>query len=157
MHSSKTIEIWVGIFVALGFAALLMLSLKVSNLSDFYTDSGYSITAKFENIGGLKVKSPVKMAGVTIGRVTAIHFDNNNYEAVVTIKIDSQYDKLPEDTSASIFTAGLLGEQYIGLEAGAEEDYLSQDSELYLTQSAMILEQLIGKFLFSTAAGDSDK
>jgi phospholipid/cholesterol/gamma-HCH transport system substrate-binding protein len=150
----KHIEITVGLFVALGIVALLILAMKVSNLSDLYADSGYRVVAKFQNIGGLKVKSPVKMGGVRIGRVSAIHFDEAVYKAVVTMNIDSQYTKIPLDTTASIFTAGLLGEQYIGLAPGAEEEYLADNSEIMLglTQSAVILEQLIGQFLYRTAA-----
>jgi phospholipid/cholesterol/gamma-HCH transport system substrate-binding protein len=154
MQSTRTIEIWVGIFVAVGFAALLMLSMKVSHLGDLFADEGYAIIAKFDNIGGLKIKSPVKMAGVRIGRVADIEFDDEFYQAIVTMHIENQYSKIPTDTSVSIFTAGLLGEQYIGLEAGAEEDYLADGDEFdtALTQSAVILEQLIGQFLYNTAA-----
>lgn len=156
----KNIEIAVGLFVALGIVALLVLAMKVSNLSDLYADSGYRVIAQFQNIGGLKVKSPVKMSGVLIGRVSAIRFDDTFYKAVVTMNIDSQYTKIPVDTTASIFTAGLLGEQYIGLAPGAEETYLADNSEIMpgLTQSAIILEQLIGQFLYRTAAeGVDDK
>lgn len=153
---SRTVEIWVGIFVALGCVALLILAMKVSNLSSLYTDAGYEITARFRNVGGLKVRSPVKMAGVRIGRVSHIDFDSKTYEAVVVLTIDRQYDKIPTDTSASIFTAGLLGEQYIGLEAGGDQEYLVKNSELNpaLTQSAVVLEQLIGKFLYNSASGN---
>jgi len=149
-----TVEIWVGIFVTLGFAALLMLAMKVSNLNEAFSDQGYTITARFQNIGGLKAKAPVKMAGVTIGRVSNIDFDNEEYEAIVYLSIDKQYDKLPTDTSASILTAGVLGEQYIGLEAGADEEYLAHNDEVDLTQSAVILEQLISQFLYKSASGD---
>jgi len=152
MMQSKTVQIWVGIFIALGFAALFMLAMKVSNLSSFTNDDGYEITARFENIGGLKVRSPIKMAGVIVGRVAKINFDNMNYEAIVTMNINTKFNKMPADTSASIFTSGLLGEQYIGLEAGGEENYLKQDDELQLTQSAMILENLIGQFVFDKAS-----
>ena len=152
MMQSKTVQFWVGIFIALGFAALFMLAMKVSNLSSFTNDDGYEITARFENIGGLKVRSPIKMAGVIVGRVAKINFDNMNYEAIVTMNINTKYNKMPADTSASIFTSGLLGEQYIGLEAGGEENYLKQDDELQLTQSAMILENLIGQFVFDKAS-----
>jgi phospholipid/cholesterol/gamma-HCH transport system substrate-binding protein len=157
MQSTKTVEIWVGIFVALGFAALFMLSMKVSHLGSLFTDQGYTVIAKFDNIGGLKVKSPVKMGGVRIGRVADIRFDDETYYAIVTMDIEHQYRQLPIDTSASIFTAGLLGEQYIGLEAGAEDEYLTDNSELDpgLTQSAVILEQLIGQFLTNMANPDT--
>ncbi len=152
---SRIVEIWVGVFVALGFAALLMLAMQVSNLSSLYADAGYEVTARFRNIGGLKVRSPIKMAGVRIGRVSRIDFDNKTYEAIVIMNIERQYDKIPTDTSAIILTAGLLGEQYIGLEAGGETEFLVKNSELNpsLTQSAVVLEQLIGKFLYNSASG----
>jgi phospholipid/cholesterol/gamma-HCH transport system substrate-binding protein len=154
MQSTRTLEIWVGIFVAVGFAALLMLSMKVSHLGSFFADEGYAVKANFENIGGLKVKSPVKMSGVRIGRVSNIQFDDDAYQAIVTMDIERQYSKIPIDASASIFTAGLLGEQYIGLKAGAEEEYLTDGDEIdsALTQSAIILEQLIGQFGLNMAA-----
>ena len=154
MLRSKEIEIWVGIFVTLGLTALVVLAMKVSHLGDVFADTGYAVTARFENIGGLKVRSPVKMGGVRIGRVSAIRFDDEKYQALVTMHIDPQYSRIPVDTSASIFTAGLLGEQYISLVPGAAEEYLSDNQELDpgLTQSAVILEQLIGQFLYNTAA-----
>jgi len=150
--TSRGVEIGVGLFVALGLAALLMLAMKVSNLSESSTDDGYELTARFDNIGGLKVRSPVTMAGVRIGRVTAIGFDSQTYEAVVTLTIGSKYDQLPSDTSASIFTAGLLGEQYVGLEAGGSLQFLADKDEIKLTQSAVVLEQIIGQFLYNRAA-----
>ncbi len=150
--TSKGLEIGVGLFVALGLAALLMLAMKVSNLSESSGDDGYELTARFDNIGGLKVRSPVTMAGVRIGRVSGIGFDGRTYEAVVTLAINSNYDRLPADTSASIFTAGLLGEQYIGLEAGGDQKFLQNKDEIKLTQSAVVLEQIIGQFLYNRAA-----
>ncbi|RKZ50604.1 MAG: outer membrane lipid asymmetry maintenance protein MlaD [Candidatus Parabeggiatoa sp. nov. 3] len=189
MQSNRTLEIWVGIFVALGFAAILMLSMKVSHFGDLFAEQGYSVTAKFDNIGGLKAKSPVKMSGVRIGRIADIRYDDDNYQAIVTMQIDPQYDKIPYDSSTAIYTAGLLGEQYIGLTAGTglddwddEEDedldessdedldandssadapevkyYLKDGDQLNqgLTQSAIILEQLIGQFIYNMAAKDS--
>jgi phospholipid/cholesterol/gamma-HCH transport system substrate-binding protein len=154
MMYSRTVQIWVGLFVVAGLAALLMLSMKVSNISAFTETEGYEVTAHFANIGGLKVRSPVTMAGVVVGRVAHIGFDRDAYEAVVTLNIQDQYDNIPEDSSASIFTAGLLGEQYIGLEAGGAEEVLSEGSELELTQSAVVLEQIIGQFLVSQADKD---
>jgi phospholipid/cholesterol/gamma-HCH transport system substrate-binding protein len=151
MMHSRTVQIWVGLFVLIGMASLLMLSMKVSNISAFTETEGYEVTAHFENIGGLKVKSPVTMAGVVVGRVSAIGFDSESFEAVVTLKIQHQYNNLPEDTSASIFTAGLLGEQYIGLDAGGAENVLKAGDEFQLTQSAIVLEQIIGQFLVSQA------
>ena len=153
--NSRNVEIGVGIFVALGLAALLMLAMKVSNLTELYSGDGYAITARFDNIGGLKVRSPVTMAGVRIGRVATIGFDDKTYEAVVTMDIEPKYDRIPSDSSASIYTAGLLGEQYIGLQPGAEESFLKQGSTIRLTQSAIVLEQVIGQFLYSKASGGS--
>lgn len=153
MHTTRTIEIIVGLFVALGLAALFMLAMKVSNLSSFTDEDGYSVTARFENIGGLKVRSPVTVAGVRVGRVADIGFDNQSFEAVVTLNIASQYNQLPEDTFASIFTAGLLGEQYVGLEPGGSEKLLKEGSVIRQTQSAIVLEQIIGQFLYSQAEG----
>jgi len=149
---SKTVEVGVGLFVALGLAALLMLAMKVSNLPELTAPDGYHLTARFDNIGGLKVRSPVTMAGVRVGRVTDIGFDDNRYEAVVQFSVNPRYVRIPLDTSASIFTAGLLGEQYIGLEAGADEEFLTDGGEIMLTQSAIVLEQIIGQFLYNQAA-----
>ncbi len=149
---SKTVEIGVGLFVALGLAALLMLAMKVSNLAELTAPEGYQVTARFENIGGLKVRAPVTMAGVRMGRVTHIGFDDNSYEAVVRFSVDPRYVRIPIDTSASIFTAGLLGEQYIGLDAGGDEAFLTEGGEITLTQSAIVLEQVIGQFLYNKAA-----
>lgn len=148
---SKSLQVWVGLFVVAGMASLLMLSMKVSNISAFKETEGYEINAHFENIGGLKVRSPVTMAGVVIGRVAKIGFDPDTFEAVVTMNIQNQYNNIPDDTSASIFTSGLLGEQYIGLDAGGDEKVLKQGSEIKLTQSAVVLEKIIGQFLVSMA------
>lgn len=156
MLQKKSTEITVGMFVAAGIAALFMLAMKVSNLADFSDDVGYEVIADFENIGGLKVRSPVTMAGVRVGRVSDISLDAESYNARVTINVYSNFDNLPMDTSASIFTAGLLGEQYIGLEAGAEEEFLQDGDFVELTQPALVLEQVIGQFLFSKAEGDEE-
>lgn len=145
--NSRLVEIWVGIFVAIGAAALFMLAMKVSNLSSYADDEGFSITARFEDASGLKVRSPVAMAGVRIGRVTAISFDKQRLEAVVTMRIEQEYDTLPRDTSASIYTAGLLGEKYVGLEAGGDDASLKQGDRIKLTQGSMVLEKLIGQFV----------
>ncbi len=152
MLHSKTIEVGVGLFVALGLAALFMLAMKVSNLATFAGEPGYEVLARFENIGGLKVRSAVTMSGVRVGRVKAIEYDDTSYEAVVTLGIEERFKRIPTDTTASIFTAGLLGEQYIALDAGGEEEYLGDGSEIQLSQSALILEQVVGQFLFSKAA-----
>ena len=145
--STRIAEIWVGIFIAAGMAALFMLAMKVSNLSTYNNDAGYEITARFEETSGLKVRSPVTMAGVRIGRVKDIVFDTQTFEAIVTMRIESQFNTLPTDTSASIYTAGLLGEKYVGLEAGGEEKSLKNGDELKLTQDSLVLEKLIGQFV----------
>jgi len=157
MGSNRIVEIVVGVFVALGIAALFMLAMKVSNLSNLGADKGYEIQARFDNIGGLKVMSPVSVAGVRIGRVVAINFDQNRYEAVVKMMIDPSYNRLPKDTSASIFTAGLLGEQYVSLEPGADEEFLHDGDQVKLTQSSLVMEQIIGQFLFGKAAEGADQ
>jgi phospholipid/cholesterol/gamma-HCH transport system substrate-binding protein len=154
MQSSKAIEIWVGLFVAAGLIALFFLAMQVSNLAELNSNgNSYKIVARFENIGSLRVRAPVSVAGVTIGRVSSISFDNQTYEAVVEMRIDPKYDTLPVDTSASILTAGLLGEQYIGLMPGGAEDHLTDGDEIELTQSAIVLEQVISRFLFNKAEG----
>jgi phospholipid/cholesterol/gamma-HCH transport system substrate-binding protein len=151
MIHNRTIEILVGAFMAAGLVAFFFLAMQVSNLSSSSNGEGYEVTARFDNIGSLKVRSPVTMAGVRIGRVSQIGFDRTTYEAVVTLKVESEYNVIPEDSFAKIFTAGLLGEQYIGLDPGGSEKFLQQGSEISLTQSALVLEEIIGQFLFSKA------
>jgi phospholipid/cholesterol/gamma-HCH transport system substrate-binding protein len=153
MMQSKTVEIAVGMFVALGVGALFVLAMQVSNLSNLGGDGGYEVKAGFDNIGGLKVRSPVTVAGVRVGRVAAIDYNLDTYQAEVTLRIDPRFDSFPLDTSASIFTSGLLGEQYIALDPGGDMEYLRDGDRLTMTQSALVLEQLIGKFLFSQAEG----
>jgi len=152
----STLDLWVGIFVVGGLAALLVLGLKVGNLSTFNMSESYEVHADFANIGGLKVKAPVKSAGVVVGRVSAITFDNDMFEAKVTFRIDKRY-QFPKDTTASILTSGLLGEQYIGLEAGGDTVALKNGDKFKLTQSAVVLESLISQFLFSKASDGADK
>lgn len=152
----RKIEIAVGIFMAIGLVALFFLAMKVSNLAEYSSGNGYQITARFENVGGVKVRSPVKIAGVRIGQVSGIAFDKETFDAVVTMQINGEYDTLPSDTVASIFTSGLLGEQYIGLEPGGDEEVMANGSEVQLTQSALVLEQIIGQFLFSKAEEGSE-
>ncbi len=147
MVITRKIEILVGIFVAAGMAALFMLAMKVSNLSEFQDQDGYRLTARFENIGGLKVRSPVTVSGVRVGRVTAIRYDGEFFQAEVTMTISANHDYFPLDTQASIYTSGLLGEQYIALEPGAEMEVLKDGDRVEFTQSALILEELVGKFL----------
>ena len=146
-----TIDLWVGIFVALGVAALLGLAMKVGNLTTGKLGETYSVTAAFENIGSLKPRAPVKSAGVVVGRIEDIKFDSKTYEAIVTIDIDKRYP-FPKDTFANIYTAGLLGEQYVGLEAGGDEETLKNGDKITQTQDAVVLEKMISKFLFSKAS-----
>ena len=156
MARDRKIEVAVGLFVAAGLAALLMLAVRVGNLT-LQSDSGsYRVMARFENIGGLRVRAPVSMSGIRIGQVVALGFDPETYEAVATLEIEGRYDRVPADSSASIFTAGLLGEQYISISPGADEEFLAPGDEIGLTQSAMILERLIGQFLFDRASGGDD-
>jgi len=157
MFHSRSVEIWVGVFIAAGMAALFMLAMKVSNLSMATEAGGYNVTAKFQNISGLKERSAVMVAGVTIGRVTNIGFDPKTFEAVVTMHIGNDYKTLPSDTSASILTSGLLGEKYVGLEPGGDEELLKDGDTIHLTQSSLILEQMIGQFLYSKASEGGDK
>jgi phospholipid/cholesterol/gamma-HCH transport system substrate-binding protein len=150
------IDLWVGIFVAVGFAALLFLALKVGNLATFSTNETYQVQAKFANIGGLKARGPVKSAGVVVGRVNDIRFDNESYEALVSMTLDLHY-QFPRDTTAKILTSGILGEQYVGLEAGGDGVMLKHGDRVRLTQSAVVLENLISQFLFSKAAEGKDE
>ena len=145
--TTRITEIWVGIFVAAGMAALFMLAMKVSNLSTYSGDEGYEVTARFEDVSGLKVRSPVTMSGVRIGRVKRIEFDDKALQAVVVMEIEPSHNLLPKDTSASIYTAGLLGEKYVGLEAGGDQQSLVQGDEIKLTQDSLVLEKLIGQFV----------
>ncbi|HEY6821836.1 MAG TPA: outer membrane lipid asymmetry maintenance protein MlaD [Burkholderiales bacterium] len=151
----STIDLWVGVFVAAGLAALLFLALKVGNLASFSTAQTYQVYAKFANIGGLKVRAPIKSAGVVVGRVSDIRFDNESYEAIVAMNLDASY-LFPRDTTAKILTSGLLGEQYVGLEAGGDGVMMKSGDRLRLTQSAVVLENLISQFLFSKAAEGKD-
>lgn len=150
------VDLWVGVFVAIGIAALLFLALKVGNLSSAHLSESYELVAKFDNIGGLKVRGPVKSAGVVVGRVADIHFDAKTYEAVVTLKIDQRY-RFPKDTFAAIYTSGLLGEQFVGLDVGGEEKLLAPGDAISKTQSAVVLEKLISQFLFNKAAEGQEK
>lgn len=149
MQSKKT-DFLVGLFVLLGFLAVLFLALKAGNLSTFSFEKTYQVIAKFDNVGSLKVRAPVKSNGVVVGRVASIDFDNQEFCAVVTLNMETKYT-FPKDTSATIQTAGLIGEQYIGLNVGGEEENLVNGDEIVYTQSALVLEDLVSKFLFSTA------
>lgn len=152
----KTTDTLVGLFVVLGLGALLFLSLKAGNLASFSFAQGYEVRARFDNIGGLKVRAPVKSAGVVVGRVSAIDFDLKTYRADVTIELDARY-VFPKDSSAKILTSGLLGEQYLGLEAGGDVANLAAGDRITLTQSAVVLENLIGQFLYGKAAEGGTK
>jgi phospholipid/cholesterol/gamma-HCH transport system substrate-binding protein len=147
-------DAWVGLFVVIGGAALLFLALKVGNLLSLNFDDTYQVTAKFDNIGGLKSHAAVKSAGVVIGRVESINFDDKSFQARVVLNLNKG-TAFPKDSSAKILTAGLLGEQYIGLEAGADEKNLVSGDVINRTQSAIVLENLIGQFLFNKAAESS--
>lgn len=153
----STLDLWVGVFVAAGLAALMFLAFKVGSMGTFDAASSYMIKAEFENVGGLKVRAPVKSAGVVVGRVADIHFNAQTYEAEVLLKIDQRF-KFPKDSSVAIMTSGLLGEQYIALEAGGDDKMLADGESLKITQSAVVLENLIGQFLYNKAdSGGSDK
>jgi len=156
MQHTNTQDTLVGLFVVAGIAGLFYLALQVSNLSAFSAEHSYTITANFENSGGLKVRSPVSLAGVKIGQVSAIGLDPNTFQSVVTMVIDSAYNKLPDDTTASIFTSGLLGEQYVSLEPGGSDTYLQENGKIDITQPAIILEKALGQFLFKSAEGKSE-
>ena len=156
MMTRKELDLWVGIFAVIGIGAMLFLSLKVANLASFSAADTYQIQAKFENIGSLKVRAPVKSAGVVVGRVSEIHFDNESFEAVVTLNIDGRF-RFPKDSSAKIMTSGLLGEQYISLSPGGDSANLKSGDILKLTQSAVVLENLIGQFLYNKAAEGETK
>lgn len=147
MVTRRGIEFLVGLFVAAGMAALFMLAMKVSNLSTVSLGDVYHVTARFSNIGGLTIRSPVKASGVRVGQVTDISYDDDTHEAIVTLSIEKKFNRFPKDTGASIYTAGLLGEQYISLQPGVEDDSLKDGDRLFITDSAMVLERLIGKFM----------
>ncbi len=154
---NKTIlDLWVGLFVIAGIVALLFLALKVGSMSTVNSSDSYEVVARFENIGGLKVRAPVKSAGVVVGRVADIRFDNEKYEAAVTLRLDKRYS-FPKDTSAAIMTSGLLGEQYIGLEPGGDSEKLKDKDRILITQDAVVLENLIGQFLYGKAQEGAPK
>ncbi len=157
MQQTRTMELGTGLFALLGIGALFFLTTQTTGSDDFNVDDTFEVTARFDNVGSLKARAPVSMSGVTIGRVTNIVFDSESLEAVVTFVIDSRYDMIPDDSDASILTAGLLGSQYIGLQAGGSMLYLEDGSEILFTQSAIVLENIIGKFLIGGAGDDADE
>jgi phospholipid/cholesterol/gamma-HCH transport system substrate-binding protein len=149
-------DFWVGLFLFAGFGAMLWLALKVGNLGAERAQQVYTVKASFENIGGLKERAPVRSSGVLVGRVNEIHFDNERFQATVVLAINTRY-KFPKDSTASILTSGLLGEQYVGLDAGGDSAMLKEGDKVTLTQSAVVLERLIGQFLFGKAAEGEKK
>jgi len=151
----RGIEMMVGLFVLAGMIGLVFLALKAANLANFTIGKTYSVLARFDNIGGLKPRAPVKSAGVTVGRVAGISLDGELYQGVVTLHIEDRF-QFPKDTSAKILTSGLLGDQYVGLEPGGDDLYLGSGDEIQMTQSAVVLENLIGQFLYNKAAESGD-
>lgn len=151
----KSIETLVGTFVLIGFLAIVFLALKAANLATFTGGDTYAVTARFDNIGGLKVRAPVKSAGVTVGRVKSISLDTKSYQGLVTLELERRFE-FPKDTSAKILTAGLLGDQYVGLEPGGDDKNLAAGDDVKMTQSAVVLENLIGQFLYNRAAESGD-
>ncbi len=156
MQQTRATEVGTGLFSLLGIGALFFLVTQTTTGNDFAENEAYEITARFQNVGSLKPRAPVSMAGVTIGRVTEIRFDPVMLDAVVTMVIENQYDQIPDDTDASILTAGLLGSQYVGLQPGGSDIYLAEGDEVLFTQSAVVLENLIGKFLVNRDTDDTE-
>lgn len=147
----KSLDLWVGLFVLLGAVALMFLALKAGNMSSFSFEKTYTVSSRFDNIGGLKPRAPVKSAGVVVGRVGDISFDNQDYRALVKLQLQENY-KFPKDSSAKILTSGLLGEQYVGIEPGGDEADLADGDQIKMTQSAIVLENLISQFIYNKAA-----
>jgi phospholipid/cholesterol/gamma-HCH transport system substrate-binding protein len=156
MRQTRSVEIGTGLFVLLGMTSLFFLTTQTTGGGDFRAESVFTVEARFENVGSLRERAPVTISGVTIGRVTRVTFDPATLEASVLFVIDAQYDQIPDDSDASILTSGILGSQYIGLQAGGSDMYLDDGSEIMFTQSAIILENLIGKFLVNTGSGDEE-
>lgn len=156
MQQTRTVELGTGLFVLLGMAALFFLTTQTTGSNTFSGTETFKVSARFENVGSLKIRAPVAMSGVTIGRVLSVRFDPEQLNAEVIFEIDSQYNRIPDDSDASILTAGLLGSQYIGLQAGGSEEYLQEGSEILFTQSAIVIENLIGKYLFNQGADSSE-
>lgn len=157
MQQTRSVEIGTGLFVLLGMAALFFLTTQTTGSDGLSSGDSYSVTASFENVGSLTNRAPVAMSGVTIGRVTSVEFDPVLLNALVTFEIDSRFDQIPDDSDASILTAGLLGSQYIGLQAGGSDLYLEEGSEIQFTQSAIVIENLISKYLFNSDSGSGSE
>ena len=156
MQQTRAVEIGTGLFVLLGMSALFFLTTQTTGGDRFSADDTYEVKAYFDNVGSLKARAPVAMSGVTIGRVTSVSFDPDRLQAEVTFEIDSQYSAIPDDSDAGILTSGLLGSQYIGLQAGGSEESLVDGSEIFFVQDAIVLENLIGKFLVNAGSGGSE-
>ncbi|PVZ71915.1 outer membrane lipid asymmetry maintenance protein MlaD [Pelagibaculum spongiae] len=154
---SRGQEFTVGLFLIIGFAALVFIALKISGLAFGQDRLAYSVSARFENVGSLAIRAPVTIAGVKVGEITKIDFDSDTFEAVVTVGMYQGYNKIPADTSASIHTAGLLGSQYLALSPGGDDESLEQGSEIEITQSALVLEELVGQFLFNAGSNSSNE
>ncbi|MCI0517136.1 MAG: outer membrane lipid asymmetry maintenance protein MlaD [Woeseiaceae bacterium] len=157
MQQTRTVELGTGLFVLLGMGALFFLTTQTTGSNNFSGTETFKVSARFENVGSLKIRAPVAMSGVTIGRVLSVRFDPEQLNAEVVFEIDSQYNQIPDDSDASILTAGLLGSQYIGLQAGGSEEYLQDGSEILFTQSAIVIENLIGKYLFNQGADSNEE
>ena len=157
MRQTRTIELSTGLFVVLGFAALFFMVTQITNRGLVWHEQNYRLTARFDNVGGLKVGSPVSIGGVTVGRVEAIDYDSKSYKAVARLAIQSRYAKIPSDSDVAIYTAGLLGGQYVGVTPGGAETYFKDGDQIELTQSAVVLENLISKFLFDKAGQGEPK
>ena len=155
MRQTRSVEVGTGLFVLLGLAALFFLTTQTTGNNSFSGDDTFEVSARFENVGSLKDRAPVAMSGVTIGRVTSVEFDADELNAIVLFEIDKKYDQIPDDSDASILTSGLLGSQYIGLQIGGSEFYLENGSEIQFTQSAIVIENLISKFLFNNNSDSS--
>lgn len=156
MRQTRSVEVGTGLFVLLGMGALFFLTTQTTGGDDFDAEDVYTVEARFENVGSLRQRAPVSMSGVNIGRVTSVEFDQDSLEAVVQFVIDSRFSQIPDDSDASILTSGILGSQYIGLQAGGSDLYLEDGSEIMFTQSAIVLENLIGKFLVNAGSGGDD-
>jgi phospholipid/cholesterol/gamma-HCH transport system substrate-binding protein len=156
MRANYKVEMASGIFLLLGIAALLWLATRATNYGQEIGKETYSITARFTNIGDLRNRSPVKVGGVTVGVVEFIELDPVSFEAIVQMKVSSNFNEIPSDTGASVLTSGVLGDRYIGLEPGGAPDFLTEGDEIFITQSALVLEQVIGKYLFNTGSGDQE-
>lgn len=156
MDNSRNMEIAVGVFVAAGLAALFVLAMQISSITAFQRAEGYTVDAYFANVGGLRERAPVSLSGVQVGRVSAIHLDPERFEARVELTIRPEFDNLPSDTAARVRTSGLLGEQYVSLQPGGMPDSLGDGDEITLTQSALVLEEIVGRFLYDQSGGGGE-